>query len=143
MQKIVNKLLGIAIFALAIVLVFVSGKLGNVSASAPSGLPATIATTSAYAVGPEEPMVYNYGNNQNRLNCASRIVSTGISAVVLTFGGTSSSTATSTLKVGSPYLGGHLQLASTTVAYDSGIYGCGFIGLSSYASTSIIISTSI
>lgn len=69
--------------------------------------------------------------------CDSRIISTAGEPITLSFGSTSpfgGAQATSTLQQGK----GHLQAASTTVAYDSGIYGCGiWIARGNNATTTI------
>ena len=63
--------------------------------------------------------------------CASRVVTTGTQPISLSFhdGITVSPTV------------GHLQGASTTVAYDSGLYGCGAVTARAGASTTITTTT--
>jgi hypothetical protein len=54
-------------------------------------------------------------------SCKSRIVTTGATPIRLSFGevaGFSSTTLSASV--------GHYQAASTTIAYDSGLYGCGW-----------------
>jgi len=82
--------------------------------SAPSGLPATVSTSSPYTV--------SIGTSVTLIatsTCAARIVSTGAGAVNLTFSDISGQTPSGTY--------GHWQAASTTVAYDSGQFGCGLV----------------
>ncbi len=64
--------------------------------------------------------------------CTSRIVSTGGSAVMLTFSDYSNQTPTGSF--------GFLQAASTTVAYDAGLYGCGLFKIFSFTSQLITVS---
>mgnify|MGYP001587507904 CR=1 FL=1 len=96
--------------------------------SAPAGLPASIASTSVRSIG-------NDGSGTGTLiftsntSCASRVISTQFEAIKFSLGeisdgsgvaggyGISSTTVTAQI--------GALQLASTTVNYDAGVYGCG------------------
>jgi hypothetical protein len=105
-----------------------------------TGFVAIVSTTSPVTVGPQERLVWFSGrSNQPRVDCAARIISTGGRDISLTFSGTSSSTATSTLSL--TLASGHIQLASTTVTYPVETYGCGYIGLRGYGATSTIIIT--
>src|SRR3569832_1978347 len=52
-------------------------------------------------------------------NCSARIITTTSQAVMLTFSDVAGQTPTATY--------GHYQAGSTTVAYVSGLYGCGLI----------------
>ena len=82
-------------------------------ASAPPGLPATVATSTRQDVIVTAARVIVATST----NCAARVISTGQSAVLLTFS--------------DPYvpttLLGHWQAASTTETYDGGQFGCGNI----------------
>lgn len=139
MQKIINKILGIGLVSLAVVFA-VTYSIKTSFASAPSGIPARVATSSTMTIGPQESLVWFYGNNSMpSSNCSARIISTIGNNIAITFGGTSSSTATSTIS--KTVASGNIQLASTTVAYDSGIYGCGYLGLYGYGATSTITIT--
>lgn len=98
-------------------------------ASAPSGLPAqTInATSSNPTVTTTASLVFATSSQ-----CSARIVTTpGTSAIMLTFSDNQGKTPTA--------LYGHLQAASTTVAYDSGLYGCGAVKVYSFASQAISV----
>lgn len=97
---------------------------------ATSGLPSYLAIATTTAVGPQEVKTIFSSNSQ----CTSRVVGTAGQAVMLTFGDpvngdVSSTTLTSMV--------GHWQGASTTVSYDSGIYGCGRWSAFGVASTTI------
>lgn len=82
--------------------------------SAPSGLPATVATTSNPVVGTTAVTIIATSSA-----CTSRIISTGSYPIMLTFSDYANQTPTGSF--------GFFQGASTTVAYDSGIYGCGLV----------------
>lgn len=103
------------------------------SASAPSGSESTVATSSPVLVGP-----HLVGTSTKSIvmsatgNCASRIITTTDRAIYLSFGVVSSSTIVASSTTG------HLQATSTTVAYDSGLYGCGLWSAVAIASTSIM-----
>lgn len=107
----------------------------SAGASAPTGLPATVATSSAFTVGPDAN-TYIVGTTspafEARTMCAARIISTVGQPIQISFGSVSSTTLSQ--------VKGHLQGASTTVAYDSGIYGCGYMTIRGInASTTIQI----
>lgn len=105
--------------------------------AAGEGIQARVASSSTWTVGPQETKVWFYGNNsQTGSVCAARIISTTGNDIAITFSGTSSSTATSTLS--STVASGNIQLASTTVAYDGSVYGCGYLGFRGYGATSTI-----
>ncbi len=91
-------------------------------ASAPSGLPATFATSSVDSLAANTATAIAATST-----CAARIITTaGASSVVLLF----------TDKLGNSLTGTAftaLQAASTTVSYDSGIYGCGLVRALSYS----------
>ena len=124
--------IGIAgIIATAIILiasiVFLAGQ-QSASASAPSGLPATMATTSNVTM-PAVTVVTVAATS----SCTATVVQTGVSAVMLQFGDRNGAALSGTN-------GTALQAASTTVAYDSGLYGCGKIRAYSYTAQPITIS---
>lgn len=81
-----------------------------VTASAPSGLPATVASSSAPRVTSTQSLVIATSS------CSARIISTATSSVRITFSDIQGAVPTDDR--------GHWQGASTTVAYDSGLYGC-------------------
>lgn len=97
-------------------------------AGAPSGLPSTIATTSNPTVGTTAVLVFATST------CASRVVTTVASPVMITFSDAQGKIPTA--------LFGHLQPASTTVAYDSGQYGCGAVRMYGFTSSAITVSES-
>lgn len=110
-----------------------------VRGSAPAGLVATIATTSSLGVGPLEEKIYwpnTSASTTGQYSCAARIISTTAQPITLYFANSSS-----TALAGLNSLVGHVQGASTTVEYDGGIYGCGFVAIhGTGGSTTITIS---
>ena len=95
------------------------------AASSPPGLPATVATSSQAAVSTTAiPLIATS-------TCSARIITTFASPVMLTFSDYANQTPTGVF--------GHLQAASTTVAYDSGQYGCGLVKGYSFASQTITV----
>lgn len=130
MEKLKKKVvIGLVAFLLASASWLLGGtqKLGSAS----PGLATSVASSSLVSVGPTENLVIA----NNNPNCTSRVITTGVSNVLLSFA-TSTAAATTSLSV----TNGHLQLASTTIAYDGGIYGCGYVGAFAFSSTSIKIS---
>ena len=102
------------------------------------GIPTRVATTSTVQVGLQDDALLFEPTGGIAYSCDSRIVTTKAQAIVINFAGTSTSTATSSLSS----IQGHIQLASTTVVYDAGIYGCGYWGaLAVTASSSVIAAT--
>lgn len=100
-----------------------SSRLGN----AGTGITAAVATTSIIAVGPQNVRTLAAATP----SCSSRVVTTVAQPVMLSFNPL----------IAPNGLQGHLQAASTTVAYDSGIYGCDLLSAYGYnASTSITVS---
>lgn len=84
------------------------------SASAPSGLPAVVATTTNPTLtgGTAAALMATS-------TCAARTITTSASAIMLTFSDYAGQTPTGSF--------GHLQAASTTATYDSGQIGCGLM----------------
>lgn len=137
MYKKINTTLNIALiitFSVMVGLIF-NALFSNpqiVQGSAPSGLPSNLNIATTTQVGPQETNTLFTAKN----NCASRIVRTQGQAIILGFadptnGDVSSTTISSVI--------GFIQAASTTVAYDSGVYGCGRV--TSYAEASTTLTT--
>ena len=101
------------------------GTTQTVLGSAPSGLPASVGTSSPFDVGP---------NNAPRAfatsTCASRTITTEDQAVRIVFSGAKALFPTAEF--------GTLQLASTTVTYDSGQYGCEAVFIYGQGATSTL-----
>lgn len=90
------------------------------SAATPPSIPAQIATTSILAVGPSNNM-YAFGTTtrESAYGCAARVISTDFQPVRISFASLSSTTLSTSVGV--------YQAASTTVAYDASVYGCGYV----------------
>ncbi len=133
-----NRVLGLALILCMIAitaLLFTQQSFG----SAPTGLPSTFATTSTVTVGPSvastaSTTVPVFGTITA---CASRVITTVAQPIMLLWSNAPISSTTANPSA----LFGHEQLASTTVVYDSGQFGCGYVNAYGYtASTTISIS---
>jgi hypothetical protein len=110
-------------FFLALIAFFSFNFIHSAKASAPAGLGATIASSTLETVSTTATIVAA----TSTIDCAARIITTsGNSAVMLTFTQQNGDTPTGS--------NGVWQAASTTVAYDSGLYGCNAISAYSYSS---------
>ena len=110
----------VIIATLAAMLILQSGE-QKAFAAAPSGLAATVYSTGTFTVSNTAMQIA-----ATTTQCAARDVSTGASAVMLGFTAAAGTTTSGTV--------GMWQAGSTTVAYDSGIYGCGQVSAYSYTS---------
>lgn len=138
MQKTITSIgvgvVGLALLALAVFLIV--GQARQTFASAPSGLPAQVSSSTTVVVGPH---LVGASSTKPVLiiatgNCAARIISTTADrAIYLSFDAISSTTpiASSTIGV--------LHATGTTVAYDSGIYGCGLVSGVAIGSTTVTV----
>jgi len=129
--------LALAIVLLAGVLLFkpINQALGEAFTGTSAYL--QIATTTV--VGPQDA-AFDTVFTQND-SCKSRVISTtGASAIMLNFGdpGTDRLNNVSSTTVSGSV--GHWQGASTTVVYDSGLFGCGRVSAYSYATQTITVS---
>lgn len=93
--------------------------------SAPSGLQASVATTSVNAVTNTQSLVFATSS------CSARIITTSASNIMVTFGDKQGVVPTGSI--------GHIQAASTTVTYDGGVYGCDALRIFSYATQNITV----
>ena len=126
-----NSLLYGIVIALVLTIVYLMGsQVSRVFAGAPSGIPATIATSSLMMVGSTSPVTLIATSS-----CSARIITTYATPVTLTFTDYLAQSPTATF--------GHLQAASTTVVYDSGQYGCGKVKAYGFEQNSAIASSSI
>lgn len=87
------------------------------------GVVAQVATSSAIQIGPQVAVTL-FAENEV---CSSRVISTVAQPAMISFSN----------DVTPNGITGHLQAASTTVAYDSGIYGCETVKAFGFASTTI------
>ena len=128
-------ILGIGLLA-ALVALFVLFDRVPTNAAAPSGLPAAIASSSrSVLVGTTSPTTIFSATT----NCASRVISTLSQPILLTIS-TSSGGALQNIPTAT---NGIFQGASTTVAYDSGLYGCGEVSVYGYQFSVSVPSTTI
>lgn len=104
------------------------GDTFKASAEAPSGLPATVATSSSPTVGTTASLIFATST------CAARTITTVASPVMLTFSDNQGRVPTA--------ISGHLQAASTTVTYDSGQFGCDAVRAYGFVSSAITITES-
>jgi hypothetical protein len=103
--------------------------------AAPSGLPATVRIMATTTVGPTVTKIFEASN------CSSRIIRADDAFQFLPADGTGTTTAylASTTMSATASL---VQAASTTVVYDSGLWGCGeFYGRAAASTTITIIET--
>lgn len=134
-----------SLYALAASIIFLAvvvslKPFASVLGAAPLGQSAYLQTATTSAVGPQDSNDTIFAASSDN-SCKARVVSTtGLSAIMLNFGEPGADRAgniSSTTVSGSV---GHWQAASTTVVYDSGLYGCGQWSAFSYASQTITIS---
>lgn len=98
-------------------------------------IPAHIQTATTTTVGTDT--VVTLFADQTSATCKSRVITTNNNGILLSFGDLTGFGST-TLAVGA----GHYQAASTTVAYDSALYGCGLVSaLGLTASGTVTISS--
>lgn len=97
-------------------------------------IPAHIQTATTTAVGPQE--VKTLFADETSPICKSRVISTTGSAILISFDDVTGFGST-TLAANA----GHVQPASTTVAYDSALFGCGLVSAYGYSSSTITISS--
>ena len=119
--------LGAVMIGIAIILLF---QPDSTNASAPAGAQAPVATSSAITMPANSAVAIAATSS-----CAARIITTSGQAVMLTFSSRSGQAA----PTGSY---GHIQAASTTVAYDSGLYGCDLLRAYSFGAQALTISES-
>lgn len=119
-----------ALFVGALALAFaLMGQQSNLAhASAPSGLIATMASSSSPVVTTTASLVIATST------CTARIISTTASPIMITFTDAQGKLPSA--------VSGFLQPASTTVAYDGGIYGCGAVRIYSFVSGAITVADS-
>ena len=122
-----NKLafFGILLAVFSLVYSFSTLDTKHAEASAPSGLPATVATTSQTTLSTTALTLFATST------CAARIITTSAQPIMLTFSDVQGSVPTGSF--------GTIQSASTTVVYDSGQFGCGAIKGYSFASQVITL----
>ena len=98
-----------------------------------TGQAAYLQTATTTTVGPQTKITIFAAKTDN--SCKARVITTNYTGVFLSFGDTTGFGST-TITNGT----GHWQPASTTVAYDGELYGCGRVTGYAVASTSITTS---
>ena len=116
MNKLTTILGGLVLILAVVILVALLNRPEVPLGQAQSGLPApdAYATSSVYEVG--KVFVQITATSSPERNCHSRVITT-IDPAYIGFSESSTSTLAESF--------GHIQAASTTETYDSGIYGCG------------------
>lgn len=130
-KQVIIAFIAIAASVLAIFLSMVFSLPRSAGATAPAGLNAQVATSSTLAVGPSNN-VYAMGTttNESRYQCAARVISTQGQPIMISFASLSSTTLSTT--------NGFWQAASTTVAYDGGLFGCDYMTIRGLSASSTI-----
>lgn len=98
------------------------------------GFQSHIQSATSTTVGPDE--IITLFADEESATCHSRVITTTGSAIMISFddvAGHGSTTISGEI--------GHWQDASTTVAYDSGQYGCGLLSAYGYSSSTVTISS--
>lgn len=120
---------------LPVLLLFLVGSVlwfGTAQGAAPAGIPATQRVATTTSVGPQETKTLFAANAA----CSARIIRTQGEPIYVLFADPTNGDLASTSLTA---VAGFYQAASTTVAYDSGLYGCGRMVAESLASTTITI----
>lgn len=128
--------------ALGALLAVMLGVLAMFSFSTPTadgaaftGTVSRLDTSTSTSVGPQAvPAVTLF---QISADCDARVVSTQGSAIMLSFGEPLAGNVSSTTLSGSV---GHVQAASTTVAYDAEVFGCGRWTAWGFATSTVTVS---
>lgn len=121
--------LGGGLIVALIVIIFLAGRTPVAFGAAEPGTSATVATSSAQAVVAATAELLFATSTAN--SCLSRVVSTQGDAIKLTFSDYRGDVPSATI--------GHVQAASTTVAYDASTYGCNAVKVFSYGSQTLQI----
>ena len=129
--------LAIAILILAGILLF--KPMNTALGGAFTGTSAYLQSATTTVVGPQGAAAVKTQVFAENTACKARVITTsGLSAIMISFddipaaGNVGSTTVSGTV--------GHWQAASTTVAYDSGIYGCGTWNVWAYATSTLTVS---
>jgi len=137
-----------AVLIVGMVFAILSLQSSSVQGAAPMGLRAEFISATTTEIGPQATSTIFVSKNRDsgqRRNCTSRIISTtdgsGI-PILFTLGEPTNNDFSSSTQSGNQGLSlvrGHFQAGSTTIAYDSGIYGCGEWNAIAPASTTVTL----
>lgn len=130
-------LLALGLMVLASVLLF--KPFNQAIGGAFTGTSAFLQYSTTTVVGPQGAAVEKNTIFAENQNCKSRVITTpGTSAIMIAFDGIAAAGNVSSTTVGASV--GHLQAASTTVAYDGEIYGCSAWHAWAWSSTTLTVS---
>ena len=122
------------------VFMYVFSDIQKAESESPSGTESRLDSATTTTIGPDGT---DGGNAvtifSKTTDCDARVITTrGNSAIMLSFGEVAGTgeISSSTLSGAA----GHLQLASTTVEYNSGVYGCGRWSAYAWSTTTITVS---
>lgn len=102
----------------------------EVAGAAVTNLGANLATSSTAQIGPQQVLtLFPFATSTI---CTSRVIATGSRDIALSFATNSAPTVTPSGQIGAR------QAASTTVSYDSDIYGCGRVDVFGYGVTTTV-----
>lgn len=119
--------LGIGVALIGLFVGFLAIRVGPVQlGAAPPGLSPTVASTTQFSIATAGAVRQIVGTSTQ---CSSRIVTTDANGVGLAF---------NDQPLDVRYIG-HWQAASTTVAYDGEVFGCGVMRARVVASSTVII----
>ena len=129
--KLNKKTLGIITLLLLVAILgwWASNSIPRAESSAPTGYATEWATSSIITLQSDSRVMFATSSV-----CTSRVITTTSTPIRIKFGDHANFTLSGTA--------GHLQLGSTTVSYDSGLYGCGLwtgVGLSGNTNLDIIV----
>lgn len=134
----INVALGVLAVVMLIVLGLFVTNTPEVNGGAFTGTASNVRLATTTTVGPQGSAVVKTQVFAANGACKSRTITTdGTSAIRISFKDIPGSGNIGSTTVGATV--GHLQLASTTVAYDSEIYGCGTWNVWAWASTTLSV----
>lgn len=111
---------------------FMSYRPSIASAGSTQGLWSSVSTTTTKNVGPQQIIpLFGTTTRETAFACSARIITTVASPIMIEFASAGSTTVSGMI--------GHLQPASTTVAYDGGLFGCGYWTAYAFSSTTITV----
>ncbi len=130
--------LGILLAVMLGILAIFSLSTPNADGAAFTGTASNVRLATTTVVGPQGSAVVKTQVFAANAACKSRVITTnGTSAIRISFKDIPGSGNIGSTTVGATV--GHLQLASTTVAYDSEIYGCSTWNIWAWASTTLSV----
>lgn len=133
-----NIAFGVLLAVMLGILAIFSLSTPNADGAAFTGTASNVRMSTTTVVGPQGSAVVKTQVFAANAACKSRVITTdGTSAIRISFKDIPTSGNIGSTTVGASV--GHIQLASTTVEYDSGIYGCGTWNIWAWASTTLSV----